>query len=282
MLIAIAVIASLLAIALMLLVIGGMVSHRSLANSASELLSEGIQNGQAGVITESDIAHLPDPVQRWLRASNAVGAERVSTVRLRQTGRFRQTENGQWMPFNAVQYYSVDPPAFVWRARFDMAGLPLIEVRDSYIEGEGKTRVRAAYVVPFGSESGPEVDQGDLLRFLNETMWFPSAALSDYIQWEPIESDSARATMTYGRVTASAVFEFNENGDLVDMSAQRFGKFDGGYSLETWTTPIQAHADFGEFRLPSHGTGIWELESGNFSYIELEIAQIDYNVSEPY
>ncbi len=160
--------------------------------------------------------------------------------------------------------------------------MPLIEVRDSYISGQGSTRVRMAYLIPFGSESGPEVDQGDLLRYLNETMWFPSAALSEYIQWEPIDYNSARATMTYGEVSGSAVFEFNEAGNLVTMSAERFGKFNGNYSLETWTTPIKAHRDFWQYHLPSRGTGIWKLESGDFPYIELEVTEIDLNVARPF
>ncbi len=111
MLIAVVAITSLLAIAVSIYLIGGAVSHRSLANSAEALLSKGLENGQPGVIAESDIAELPAPVQRWLWASNVIGTERASTVRLRQTGRFRQTESGQWMPFDAVQCYSVNPPA---------------------------------------------------------------------------------------------------------------------------------------------------------------------------
>src|SRR5579871_1304052 len=40
------------------------------------------------VLTEADIAGLPEPVQRWLRWSGAVGQARPGTVRLRYGGAF--------------------------------------------------------------------------------------------------------------------------------------------------------------------------------------------------
>ena len=52
--------------------------------------------------------------------------------------------------------------------------------------------------------TGPKVDQGALLRYLNETMWFPAAALSPYITWQDKNANSATATMSYESVTAAA------------------------------------------------------------------------------
>ncbi len=269
-------------VAVLLVLVGGIFSHRSVQSSARELFERDMEGEASGVVTETDIAGLPEPVQRWLRSSNVVGNEPVRTMRLRQEGRFRQNEGGRWMDYEAVEFFSVDPPAFVWRASFNFAGVPFLEVRDSYREGKGETAVRLAFSIPVGTERGPEVDQGDLLRFLNETMWFPSAALSDYIEWEPVDANSARATMSYAGVTASAVFEFDGDGRLVNMSADRYGKFDGEFSMERWMTPLHEHAEFEGVRVPTKGTGVWALDSGDFSYIELEVTEINYNVSEGF
>ncbi len=273
---------ALVAAAVLLYLIGGALSHRSLQSTARELLETGAASGRSGLVSESDIAHLPDPVQRWLVASNTVGSEHVRTVRLKQSGRFRQSEDGQWMQYEAVEYFSVNPPEFLWRARFKTVGLPLIEVRDSYSDGKGKTEVKIASLIPMGSESGPEADQGDLVRYLNEIMWFPSAALSDYIQWEPIDSNSAEATMTYRDVTASAVFYFDEAGHLVNISADRFGKFGDNYSLERWSTPLSTYREFEGIVVPTEGVGVWNLETGDFPYIEPEVSDVSYNVTEPF
>ena len=44
-----------------------------------------------------------------------------------------------------------------------------------------------------------------MLRYLAETIWFPSVALSDYISWEKVDHYNAEATMSYGGVIASSI-----------------------------------------------------------------------------
>ncbi len=81
-----------------------------------------------------------------------------------------------------------------------------------------------------------EINQGTLLRYLNEMMWFPSAALNHYIQWEAIDSTSAKATMSYQGVSASALFHFNESGQLTNFVADRYREADGEFILTKWST----------------------------------------------
>ncbi|MFP3361349.1 DUF6544 family protein, partial [Planococcus sp. SIMBA_143] len=69
--------------------------------------------------------------------------------------------------------------------------------------------------------SGPEIDQGTMLRYLAETIWFPSAALNDYIIWKHIDENNAEATMTYGDISATGVFTFNSEGDPTHFEAER-------------------------------------------------------------
>jgi hypothetical protein len=52
---------------------------------------------------------------------------------------------------------------------------------------------------------------------------------------------------------------------------------DGSYSMETWETPITDYAEFDGIRIPSAGVGIWKLDSGDFTYVEIEIQEIEYN-----
>lgn len=65
--------------------------------------------------------------------------------------------------------------------------------------------IRLFSIFPVAAASGKEMDQGALLRYLAEMQWFPSAALNRYIQWEEIDSFSAKATMSDQGVTASGV-----------------------------------------------------------------------------
>jgi Family of unknown function (DUF6544) len=43
---------------------------------------------------------------------------------------------------------------------------------------------------------GPELDQGTMMRYLNEMTWFPIALLSDYVTWQAVDDLSFDVTFT--------------------------------------------------------------------------------------
>jgi hypothetical protein len=109
-------------------------------------------------------------------------------------------------------------------------------------------------------------------------MWFPAAALSPSIAWEEVDATSAKATMSYGGVAASAIFVFNEQGDLITMVAERYHDASGGY--QTWATPLSEYGEFDGIRIPIAGEGVWQLSGGDFAYIRPRITAIEYNRPE--
>jgi hypothetical protein len=60
-------------------------------------------------------------VQRWLRWAQVAGKPLPATVRLREEGEFRMSEERSWKPFEADQYFSLEPPGFTWRVRMRFA-----------------------------------------------------------------------------------------------------------------------------------------------------------------
>ena len=91
-----------------------------------------------------------------------------------------------WMPVVAEQHVRIDRPGFVWTA--DVAAGPFLRLagRVSYREGTGRMRILAQSLIPVVDAQGPQTDQGTLLRFLAELVWYPSAALAD---WRPASPD---------------------------------------------------------------------------------------------
>ena len=83
-----------------------------------------------------------------------------------------------------------------------------------------------------------------MLRYLGEIVWVPSAALSDYITWEEMDSTTARATMSYGGITASGIFKFDENGDFVSFEADRYYYRKEGSTLEKWVITAKKNKEF--------------------------------------
>lgn len=247
--------------------------ERRMAREVDALLNDA-QPASGRTVTERDLERLPEPVQRWLRYSNVVGTDVPATVRLRQDGQF-QMEGRGWMPFTAEQYFTIGPPAFLWKARFRMAPLLSVSGRDRYRSGEGSIEMRVLSLVPVANKTGGGLNQGALLRLLGEVQWFPAAALADYITWEPLGAHSARATMTYGGVAAPMTFRFGQEGRLIESAAIRFNDARG--RNEQWINRNDADREFEGVRVPVSGEARWEYESGPYPYIRWRITELEQN-----
>jgi hypothetical protein len=245
---------------------------RRIQREIDGLLADAITS-RGDIVTEDGIGQLPVVVQRWLRYSRVVGARRPGVVRLRQRGEFDLGRG--WMPFRAEQYFTINPPAFVWRARFQMAPLMTVFGRDRYQAGVGSIDMRLLSLLPVAKKTGGGLNQGDLLRFLGEMQWFPSAALSDYVKWESVDVASARATMEYGGIAASMTFRFDADGRLLEERAFRYNDARG--RDEAWVNRNDSDADFQEFRVPATGEARWEYDTGSVPYIRWRISALEFD-----
>ncbi|MGI6486507.1 MAG: hypothetical protein GX759_03900 [Thermoanaerobacterales bacterium] len=209
--------------------------------------------------------------------SNVIGKEKIVAVRTKQKAQMRMGQDKSWMPTDVEQYFTVDEPGFIWKARIKAAPFLHIMGRDKYYEGKGNMLIKILSLITVADAAGEEIDQGTLVRYLAETVWFPTAALSNYIEWKQTGQDSAEATMSYKGTTASGVFTFNEKGDVVDFTAQRYREVNRQYSLETWSIRMEDYKEFDGIRIPAKGEVIWKLDKGDFNWYQFEVTQMEYN-----
>jgi len=234
------------------------------------------------VIGQEDLQDLPRCVQNWLTNSGIIGQEKVSTVRLKQQGILRLKPESGWLPFEAVQYFRVDQPSFIWKADIKFAPFFNIAGRDLYLDGQGHMLIKLLSLITVSDVKGPEIDQGTLMRYLAELQWFPSAALAEYLTWEEIDTNSAKVTMNYRGVTASAVYKFTETGDVAEFTGQRYMEQNGDFSLETWSGTGTEHKEFNGTRIANKGEVTWRLRQGDFTWLKWEITEIEYNKPMAY
>jgi hypothetical protein len=246
------------------------------SRAAVEQLLSHAPSAPPSLVTADELAPLPPPVRRWLEASGVVGRERAQVVRLHQRGEMRTAPDQPWMHAEAEQFFTVDEPGFVWTVSVTMKGLPVVG-RDSYQEGRGHMLISVAGLHAVVDARGPEIDQGTLLRFLGEIIWFPSAALAPYLRWEPIDDHSARAIMSWRGVEAKGVFTFDDQGRAVNMSARRYKSDGGSASLERWEVPSHDWNRLSGVLMPVRGTALWKLGAGDLEYYRWEITDVQYN-----
>lgn len=259
----------------------GILFNRNAGKQAGRLMDSALEPAPE-IIQAADLEALPAPVRKWLLRSKVVGQERVSSVRLKQTGRMRTRGDGPWMEVRAEQYFNVKEPGFVWKADVKMAPFVHLSGLDHFRNGAGKMNIRLLSLFPVVHAEGPEMDYSTLVRFLAEMQWFPAAALHAYITWEPVGEKSARATIGVKGIKASGVFEFNGEGDLIRMTSKRYRETNGSYVLSDWGGVNTAFKEFHGVRIPSRSGIIWYEPNGEFEWYQCEIADIEYNVPELY
>jgi hypothetical protein len=198
---------------------------------------------------------------------------------LTQAGRFRQGLDRPWMPMSAQQTYTVSPPSFVWDARFKLMGLPLLRARDEYKSGRGRMHAKLAGLYTVFDVKGEKLDQGAMLRYLSEMIWFPTAFLGDNISWRAVDGHSAEVQFSDAGESVSGRLFFDEHGRPTNFTAKRYRESGGDFSLDPWSTPITGYGVRAGLRLPTQGQAVWNLPSGDLTYVELEIEEVAYNTA---
>lgn len=231
----------------------------------------------AVIITRDMLVGLPVPVRRYLKFSGILGTPMVRTVTVKQTGRIRTATEKPWMRFRAKESYSVDPPGFVWNATARYGPLPLLTVRDSYVDGKGAVKVKLANLFSLVDAHGPQVDYSSAVRFLSEVVWFPSAFLRPNFTWTAIDDASAEVSFTAFGTTVSGKLCFAPDGRPTNFVSKRYQDTRPGSEAQLWSTPATAYGTFCGLHLPIAGQAVWHLKSQDFTYIDLQVDEVTYD-----
>lgn len=225
-----------------------------------------------------DRYNLPAPVERYIR--KAVNrSEPIRTAWLRQSGRFRTSVDGSWLPIRGTQFFRSSPPAFVWWGRVRMAPGLWIDARDRAVDGVGNMLVRVESTVTIANSSGAQLDQSALLRLLGEMTWMPTAFLDPrYVRWSAIDDHRASATLSINGRDVSGVFEFDADDLPTTFTAERYRDVGGGQAA---LTPfIGRSSDFRRVSgvlVPFRVVGAWVIENRPVEYAEFVVEELVFD-----
>lgn len=236
-------------------------------------LQDRASSEEVKLVSEEMLVGLPEPVQRYLRYTGVVGKPFVRRAQLRQSGRMLLGRGQPWVPLKAEEWYAAQPPGFVWDATLFVGPLPVVRARDMYRAGGGHMLIKVASAFTVADAKGEELDQGEMMRYLNEMMWFPSAFLADNVSFEALDATSARVTLTdHGRRVTATLF-FDADGRLSEFEGRRYA--DG--ELETWSVPVTAYGELAGLNLPTRCKAVWKLARGDEDYIEVTVTELHHD-----
>jgi hypothetical protein len=229
-------------------------------------------------ITVDMLDGLPAPVQRYLIFSGVVGKPWIENAHVSQTGKFRSGADKPWLPITAEQVFTTNPAGFIWNAQIRLAGLPPVTVRDGYEAGSGSQVGKLAGSGPAFASRGEQLDQGALMRYLAEMIWFPCAFLGPNITWEAIDAESAQVMLVDRGKQVSATMTFDDVGRPINFHGMRFRGTIDVSSLDPWSVPITRWEARAGLNLPIHGLMIWNLADGDLPYYDWAVTKVDYNL----
>ena len=219
----------------------------------------------------SELQNLPAPVQRYFRAVLEEGQPLVSAADVEHTGRFNMRQSGEhWMPFTSTQRVVTRRPGFVWDGRIAMLPGLTVRVHDAYVEGEGILRPALLGLIPLADmrDRGGPVSQGELMRFLAEAAWYPTALLpSQGVHWTPVDDSSATATLTVTGLSVSLLFHFGADDLIQSVYADGRGRTVGNKVIPTpWEARFADYEVRGGMRIPLSGEVAWLLPDRRLPY----------------
>jgi len=252
--------------------------------SASEEMYAGLEAvhlpNKSATYNANESDNLPAPVRRYFRTVLSDGQPIVSRVSVAHAGTFNMSETGEkWKPFTSTQHVITRPPGFVWNGRIAMMpGLP-VRVHDAYVAGEGILRASLFGLITLADMRGtPAMDQGELMRYLAEAAWYPTALLpSQGVQWEAVDDASARATLQDGDTRVSLLFRFDAQGLIESVQAEARGRTVEGEVIATpWEGRWSDYALRDGMRIPIEGEVAWLLPEGRKPYWRGRITEISF------
>lgn len=228
--------------------------------------------------------NLPSPVRRYFNTVLKEGQPIVAAVRLTHEGQFNMGETQpKWSRFTSTQLAITRRPGFDWDGRVAIAPGLNVFVHDAYVAGEGILHAELLGLVTLADIRGtPEAAQGELMRFLAEAPWYPTALLpSQGVRWEAIDDLSAKATLTDNATTVSLVFRFDTTGLLSGVwAAARHRTVNGVLVAAPWQGRFWDYEVRGGMRVPLAGEVAWELPEGLWPYWRGRATEISYEFAQ--
>lgn len=197
-------------------------------------------------------------------------------VRIRQRGEMRSRPGGRPMRFDAVQHIDARRVAFRWRARVGLGPLLPLVVTDAYDGGAGSLEGRLAGVRVFRRD-GPDIDRGQVMRYLAELAWIPGAERAHpEVTWTGLEPGAAEVSADAGGGRVAVRLTLGPGGDVVGASAPDRPRSEGRRAVPTpWRGTFLDHGELGGLRVPRRAEVAWELPEGPFTYWSAQVTELE-------
>lgn len=252
---------------------------RDFQKDINRLKTENQLQTEGGVFTQDDFSHLPAAIQKYIQNCGYIGTPKMSYLKMEYHNvNFMQGRKGPALTIDYTQYNFINEPCRMAYIDSSMFGIPF-EGYDYYQNGKGGMKGVIAKVIPIFDQTGADMDKACLVTFLAESLFAPSIILQDYISFEEISEYEVKAVISYGNITASGIFIFNQQYEMISFTTndRAVSETDGTMKQIPWS------AECSDYRLSENGIkypttfqAVWHYPDEDFKYFDGKISKITY------
>jgi len=199
-------------------------------------------------------------------------ARLVRGVKITQRGELCMSPGARWVPFTAEERIDATQSGYCWDARFGGSRLGSYVVTDAYEEGRGRLTIKLAGMLTVKKLAGPDVDKGEIQRYLSEILMCPSILLNHpSLEFNTAGNRTLRVQDRKDPTGATVDFEISEEGRPIASRADRPRLVGKRTVLTPWSGTCQEFEEWEGLRVARRFEACWNLPEGAFTYIRGEV-----------
>lgn len=256
---------------------------RDFQKDIDALISENQLQINDEVFEEEDFSSLPTAIQKYIQECGYIGKPKMSYLKMEYHNvDFSQGKNGSTLKIDYTQYNFINEPCRMALIDSSMFGIPF-EGYDYYQNGIGGMKGVIAKAITLFNQTGTDMDKACLATYLAESLFAPTILLQDYISFEKISDFEVQATINYKGQTASGIFTFNEQYEMISFTTndRATAGTDGSMEYVPWS------AICNDYQLASNGIkyptkfqAVWNYQDGDLVYFDGSISEVSYGYKQ--
>lgn len=252
-------------------------------NDIADLLTENQLSGDNEPFTEKDFSHLPTAIQSYIENCGYIGTPKMSYLKMEYHNvDFSQGKDRPTLTIDYTQYNFINEPCRMALIDSSMFGIPF-EGYDYYQNGSGGMKGMIAKAITLFDQTGADMDRACLATFLAESLFAPTILLQDYITFEEISDFEVRATINYKGQTASGIFAFNEQYEMISFTTNDRAVVgtDGSMEYVPWSAMCNDYQlSPSGIKYPTKFQAVWNYPDGDFVYFDGVISEVSYGYKQ--
>jgi hypothetical protein len=243
---------------ILFIVVVGLAGWRALDRRADQTAWERLTAAQAGNTTTfhaSMTAGLPEPARRYFNFAIAQGTPLYTTVEIDMAGEIGLgSKDAPGYRRMSARQILAPPYGLVWKVKTGS-----ISGSDGALPDKSWTRFWLFDLIPVVRVDGLDHHRAAFGRVVAEgAFWAPASLLpGEFIRWEAIDDNSARAVVTFGDFEQAVDVTVEESGAPTKVVIQRWSNAnaDQAYRAQPFGGYLSKFQEFGGYRLPMRVEG---------------------------